>query len=71
MKIIACVFLIACCFCFGCDEGDDATTSGSGGVTECPASDRTGAICKDGSTSTSTGAGTCSGHGGVNKWLCD
>ncbi len=30
---------------------------------------RTGAICRDGSSSGSTGRGTCSWHGGVNKWL--
>lgn len=30
-----------------------------------------GAKCKDGSTSGSTGSGTCSGHGGVDYWLCN
>ncbi len=33
--------------------------------------ERTGAICNDGSTSSSTGSGTCSGHGGVSEWLQD
>ncbi len=30
----------------------------------------TGAVCNDGTTSTSTGSGTCSGHGGVKAWKC-
>jgi hypothetical protein len=33
--------------------------------------ERSGAICKDGSTSSSTGSGACSGHGGVFEWLYD
>ena len=36
-----------------------------------PASDgvRTGAMCNDGTTSSATGRGACSRHGGVNYWL--
>ena len=30
---------------------------------------RTGAICRDGSSSTATRNGACSGHGGVKKWI--
>ena len=30
---------------------------------------RTGAVCRDGSTSNATGRGACSHHGGVNYWL--
>ena len=30
---------------------------------------KSGAVCNDGSPSTSTGSGTCSGHGGVNYWV--
>ena len=37
---------------------------------DCPAGSRKGATCKDGTTSTSTGSGTCSGHGGVECWQC-
>jgi hypothetical protein len=29
---------------------------------------RIGAICKDGTSSTATGSGACSHHGGVNCW---
>ena len=29
---------------------------------------RTGAVCKDGTTSTATGSGACSHHGGVAYW---
>lgn len=32
---------------------------------------RIGAICKDGTRSNATGSGACSGHGGVNYWLCN
>lgn len=31
---------------------------------------RTGAICNDGTTSTATGSGACSSHGGVKEWIC-
>lgn len=30
---------------------------------------RIGAMCKDGTTSTATGSGACSHHGGVSCWL--
>jgi hypothetical protein len=29
---------------------------------------RVGAMCKDGTTSTATGSGACSHHGGVSCW---
>ncbi len=29
---------------------------------------RTGALCNDGTTSTATGSGACSHHGGVSCW---
>lgn len=32
---------------------------------------RVGAICNDGTTSTATGSGACSHHGGVSCWLYD
>jgi hypothetical protein len=32
---------------------------------------RTGAVCNDGTTSSSVGSGTCSSHGGVKYWLCN
>jgi hypothetical protein len=39
--------------------------------TDCPVSKRTGAICNDGTSSTATGSGACSHHGGVDYWLCN
>ena len=30
---------------------------------------RIGAVCNDGTTSTATGSGACSHHGGVDYWL--
>jgi hypothetical protein len=38
--------------------------------TDCAAANRTGAICNDGTTSTATGSGACSSHGGVKNWIC-
>lgn len=31
---------------------------------------RKGAKCNDGSTTNATGSGACSGHGGVDYWIC-
>lgn len=31
---------------------------------------RRGAMCNDGTETTATGSGACSGHGGVDYWLC-
>lgn len=36
----------------------------------CPPTMRTGAICRDGTHSKSTGRGACSRHGGVKCWEC-
>ncbi len=33
--------------------------------------ERVGALCRDGSTSSATGRGACSWHGGVAEWLMD
>lgn len=38
-------------------------------ATATPASARTGAVCNDGTSTTATGGGACSGHGGVAYWL--
>ena len=38
---------------------DNSASSGS----------RTGAVCKDGTTTNATGSGACSHHGGVDHWL--
>ena len=56
-KLISILVIVS--LSFSCDEGGD-----------CAPADRTGAVCKDGSTSTATGSGACSGHGGVDYWIC-
>ena len=33
-----------------------------------PEGERTGAVCKDGTTTSATGSGACSHHGGVDYW---
>jgi hypothetical protein len=51
---------------FSCQKDGDPVSSSStaqtGGV-------RTGAMCNDGTTTTATGSGACSHHGGVKYWL--
>jgi hypothetical protein len=61
------VYLIFCIFMviiFSCEPDDKYSCDSS-------SPNRTGAVCKDGSTSNSVGSGTCSGHGGVKYWLCN
>ena len=45
----------------------------SGTTHECDNNDskRVGCMCNDGTQSTATGSGACSGHGGVDYWLCN
>ena len=31
---------------------------------------RKGCVCKDGTQSSATGSGACSGHSGVDHWIC-
>jgi hypothetical protein len=37
---------------------------------DCNTEQRVGSLCKDGTYSDATGRGACSGHGGVECWLC-
>jgi hypothetical protein len=37
----------------------------------CESGNVVGSYCNDGTTSTSTGPGTCSGHGGVQSLMCE
>ncbi len=46
-----------------------AASRGSGSTTSAQSSVRTGAMCKDGSSSSATGSGACSHHHGVAYWL--
>jgi hypothetical protein len=45
-----------------------ATLAGQPAPTQSSGRARTGATCQDGSSSTNTGSGACSGHGGVKCW---
>lgn len=63
------VMLFALAFSLSnCSKDDAPAASNSDCQTD--QSKRRGAMCKDGSTSNSTGSGACSGHGGVDYWLC-
>ena len=45
-----------------------ASTMAFGGMQAQTTRHRIGATCKDGTTSTATGSGACSHHGGVSCW---
>lgn len=67
-KLIILLLLLVSSIAFSdCSKDDNNTPS-----TDCQtdASKRRGARCKDGTESTATGSGACSGHGGVDYWLC-
>lgn len=58
------ILIVASLFIVGCSKCKDV---------ECApgATNRVGARCVDGTTSEATGSGACSGHGGVDYWLCE
>jgi len=62
MKRILIAFLFVFLFGFieGCSKDDENPVSGG---------ERIGAVCNDGTTSSATGSGACSHHGGVNHWI--
>ena len=69
MKRISSLFIIILLlFLISLESCKDDPISSNG---DCPASERTGAVCNDGTTSTATGSGACSGHGGVDHWICN
>jgi hypothetical protein len=60
------LFLLGVVF-LGCS---DSPTGSSSCDINCPSASRTGCECNDGTSSTATGSGACSGHGGVKCWDC-
>ena len=52
------LFLLLSLFVSNCDKSSDPVSG-----------ERRGAVCKDGTTTTATGSGACSHHGGVDHWL--
>ena len=63
LLILSFALLLIFASCIHSPEEDTDTTSESTSGT------RTGAICNDGTSSTATGSGACSHHGGVDYWL--
>jgi hypothetical protein len=65
--VIAAMFLV---INIGCTKEESCTESTT--VHECDSNDltRVGCVCNDGTQSTATGSGACSGRGGVNYWQC-
>jgi hypothetical protein len=57
--------LLLLVFIFNCSDDVD-----NGVPCDSQRTNRIGAKCMDGTTSTSTGSGTCSSHGGVDYWIC-
>jgi hypothetical protein len=60
--LLAFVFAILCVQ--SCNKDDNPVSSG-----DCP-NGRSGAVCNDGTSSSATGSGACSSHGGVKNWIC-
>ncbi len=65
-NILHILFIIIAIYLAGLVVSCDTLTGPSG---DCP-NGRSGAVCKDGTTSSATGSGACSGHGGVDRWIC-
>jgi hypothetical protein len=64
IKRIILLLIIMILFAFlGCSKKSSPTSSSDDCV-------RTGAVCKDGTTTDATGSGACSHHGGVDHWIC-
>lgn len=55
---------------FSCAKDDSSSSQSAGNDCQNDQSKRRGALCKDGTMSTATGQGACSGHVGVERWLC-
>jgi hypothetical protein len=64
LRLLVLALLIITTLTVCCDEDEDCDI-------DCPADQRTGALCQDGTESDSTGSGACSGHGGVDCWYCE
>jgi hypothetical protein len=60
--VIRLLFIISM---ISCSKEDDPGQPCSSTLTT-----RVGAKCVDGTTSSATGSGACSSHGGVEYWLC-
>jgi len=63
--IILMLFAVLTIFILHACKDDNPVDSG-----DCP-NGRRSAVCNDGTTSSATGSGGCSGHGGVDYWLCN
>jgi hypothetical protein len=70
MKKLYLIAAILLTITMGCTKEELCTESTT--VHECDNNDttRVGCMCNDGTQSTATGSGACSGHGGVNYWQC-
>ena len=62
LLVLLVALLVAATTLTGCKK--DTTKPGP----STPCQVRTGAVCNDGTTSTATGSGACSHHGGVKYW---
>jgi len=63
MKHWLLIIILLSTFLFSCSsDNDNPVDSSSSG-------ERIGAVCRDGTTSTATGSGACSHHGGVDHWI--
>lgn len=65
-RILIAFLLILTMSLTNCSKDDNSSSSDC----QTEPSKRRGAKCKDGTETTTTGSGACSGHGGVDSWLC-
>ena len=63
--ILAFTLMVIFASCIHSPEDDSDSESNSDSTSGV----RIGAVCNDGTTSTATGSGACSHHGGVDYWL--
>ena len=67
-------FILIFLLLFGCISDEPQVNNVSGGSCNSACQNdqtkRSGARCKDGTTSSATGSGACSSHGGVQCWIC-
>lgn len=66
------VFIIIVLGIFSCVKSDDVGSSNNNNGVPCDQdhTERVGAKCNDGTSSSATGQGACSSHDGVDYWLC-
>jgi uncharacterized protein YcfL len=66
------IFILSLVFIAACSANEEPQPDPLQTAVVCDAAHmkRVGAMCVDGTRSSATGSGACSGHNGVSYWLC-